>query len=151
MTIMSNGALLAAVLITIGGFIAPSKAWACRCLPVEGVTFETRVAADLGSADYVIAGQVVFRDDLVARIDVDTIWKGDAAAIADFVQGEPVEGGVMLNTCDFMFRTGTRYVVFARKAGPRLRVPPCGLSGTWESATRVVAVLDGLAPPRRPQ
>ena len=116
------------------------------------MSFEKQIADELNQAVHVFTGRVVQRDDLTATLAVDTFWKGDGALQVSLGQARSLENGIIsISSCDFLFTVGARYLVFAYQSGRELRASQCGGTSRWESATRVVAVLDSVAPRRKPQ
>lgn len=137
------------LVLTAVGLSVPSTAWACGC--AEPGPLRQFVANQLRSAERVFAGRVARRDDQSATLVVDTIWKGDDVREIVVHQGDVVDGFVTINTCTFFFRSGDRYVVFARRDQGRLKVSNCGPTSSWEEASRIVAILDSTAARRPPR
>jgi hypothetical protein len=146
--------LLTVVAVSSSWLFAPSIASACSCEKNPDWTVQQQVAEGLDWADRVFAGTVTRFDDkdrtFVFR--VDGVWKGDDAPEIVINWGYVRDDGlVVINTCDFSFNAGGRYLVWAARTEQGLKASACGLTSRWEQATRVVELLDKLTPRRRPK
>ena len=148
----SNRRIPAVILVIAGWLSTPANVFACGCAPVEGVSFDKQIADELNQAVHVFAGRVVPKDDLTATIAVDTFWKGDGAPQVSLGQAKiSRERDHSDQFLRLLVHDGARYLVFAYQSGRELRASQCGGTGMWESAMRVVAALDSLAPRQKPQ
>jgi hypothetical protein len=142
---------IAIVTLAAGWLLTPSPVWACGCSPTADWSFERQVTEEFNWADRVFAGTVVRNDDRSVALRVDATWKGGDSEVIVVDQGFISEdGGTAINTCDFAFRPGARYVVFAHRSDRGLTASQCGHTGQWALASRVVELLEALAPRREP-
>lgn len=106
----------------------------------------------LGRAVAVFAGTVTRVDRVTARLDVETIWKGDLdeQVVMPLHDGTQPDGTLAFSSCDYVFRAGRRYLVFAYSDPQgRMRAYSCTYTAELTNAARTVALLDGLVTPRR--
>jgi SLBB domain len=150
------GRALAAAVLCAAALLTPRQAFACQCF----VTTEHKTAAqrtdevrrELQKALAVFSGEVIGRNALSVRFKVDAVWKGDIPAEFAMSNGAVAEGrGLLISSCDFSFRIGARYVVFAYgKNVQDMKATSCTLTTSMPDGTDTVMFLDTLALGRRP-
>jgi hypothetical protein len=98
----------------------------------------------VSGADLVFSGQVVIADMFRARFQVDKVWKGESRSEITMMTGSEDLGGGMVrdNSCNFHYRAGERYVVYA--SGPPDRLLSRGCSRTAVATLAEVQGLDAV-------
>jgi hypothetical protein len=138
------------------------QAFACTCggssqePPANKAELVRRV---LDQADYVFVGKVkgfYYRDDVInqyiekvrvekplltfetrfAKVQVERWWKGAPdAEVGMMMQETKMSDGSSMSTCEYNFKEGETYLIFARRVKGHLQVDPC-------APTRPISVID---------
>jgi len=108
----------------LAAVIAPPlsrNAYACVCMSIPDIR------TSLSSADAVFSGQVIALDAFRVRFQVDRIWKGDSRSDITMLTGtEDLGNGMMRsNSCNYGYRAGQKYVVYANGAPDKLMSHAC--------------------------
>lgn len=145
-------AVLAAVAAMVFG--GARDADACACVLPDRTPGQERqhVEEQLGRAVAVFAGTVTRVDGVTARLDVETIWKGDLdeQVVMPLHDGPQPDGTLAFSSCDYVFRAGRRYLVFAYSdPRGRMRAYSCTYTADLTEAVRTVGLLDSIVTPRR--
>jgi hypothetical protein len=129
------GAIL--ILTALGVVLVPQPALACDCAELPPPD------AAMSEADAVFAGEVTetrivgdeLTGDLIARIAVSDVWKGDVT--------ETVEVRTATDTamCGYPFQPNKSYLVYANGGAERLRVSLCSRTRPIEQAEEDLAAL----------
>ena len=94
-------------------------------------------------SSYVFSGRVVWLDPIVARIQVDKIWKGDERSEIVMRTGTLVTAGGFMSVSErFTYTAGQQYVIYASGSLDQLVAPPCSRSGLLTDPE--VAALDAI-------
>jgi hypothetical protein len=145
-----------ALLFLAGGLVAPTDAFACVCgagatapAPSE---LTRQVQRDMDAARAVFIGEPIAGNSLALRFRVQSVWKGELGQEVVMSTGaEPTADGLISSSsCDFSFRDGEVYVVFA--SGPshtQMRAHSCTFTSLLEHS-RVLGTLDGITRRRPP-
>jgi hypothetical protein len=103
----------------------------------------------LEKSQAVFIGEVVRQDTLTATLRIIQSWKGDQIGHVTLPQGVQVraDGSRRLTSCDFVFRLGRRYLVFADRNPVEAMRPPtsCGPTRPLNGADLIIDVLDEIA------
>ena len=130
----------------------------CQCVvPLEKPSPEEERSAlttDFNGAAAVFLGKVVEADQLKLKFKVDSVWKGKIGK--EFVMstgGKEYENGSFLtNSCDYNFKRGEEYLVFAYPVDPDihpgstdLQARECTRTKLLKDATKQeIEILDQL-------
>jgi len=122
---------------------APSPAWACSCAEPPPPT------QALDEADAVFLGEIVetrrvggeFDGELIARVAVEEVWKGEVAELVD-VHTEPDSA-----MCGYGFTAGDRDLLYAQHDDDSYSTHLCTRSAPVEAAEEDLAAFgEGRAP-----
>lgn len=138
MKILAKTLLLAALLVVI-----ESRAAACICIELpnpkpEQVTKKLTAEADW--AEVIFSGEVLTVDVLKVTFKVDRMWKGKQRAELTMSTGTKMvkEGMTTSTSCDYGFRAGEKYLVYAKMIEGDLQTFKCtGTSPFEHSGTRI--------------
>ena len=156
--------VIAALTVTLS-LVAPTDALACGCGRLMNPTdeqFATEVTKEFNKATVVFSGEVVAKeykplDDnssgepagtevLVIKIAAEGWWKGDIAGevvlyTRSFRYGD---GTGSSYGCDYSFKVGKKYLVYAFGAADELYTHACARTIELEYAERDIKVLEKL-------
>lgn len=136
--------------------LVPADASACTC--VSSSTAPSRseltrqVRQELSEALAVFVGEPIAWNDLTLRLRVRSVWKGEVGPELVMSSGAEAtaDGAISSSTCNFNFRVGETFVVFASGSSPtRMRARSCTFTSQIEHS-RILGVLDAITPRRTP-
>ncbi len=96
----------------------------------------------------VFAGTVIGQDMFTITFEVERAWKGAAVKkLTISTSAEKRDGQLGSYSCDYTFKTGEKYLVFANpwKSLSGMRATSCTLTTMWAQANETVRRLDMLA------
>lgn len=113
---------LALIFLAIVSLSSYQTAFACTCLSQPGKPTEAELKAavvkEFNESAGVFSGEVVAQDMLTVKFRVVTMWKGDA--LEEFTMSTGTvkrgEGFYRSSSCDYGFKVGEKYLVYARWA-----------------------------------
>jgi hypothetical protein len=120
-----------------------TDAYACSCGGIPDI------GSSLSRADAVFSGRVVAADMFRARIQVDTVWKGEAGSEITMLTGvEDLGNGMMRsNSCNYSYTAGATYIIFAGGAPNQLLAQGCSRTGL--ATPELARDLNTVARPKR--
>jgi len=136
--------------------LVPADASACTC--VSSSTAPSRseltrqVRQELSEALAVFVGEPIASNQLTVRFRVRSVWKGEVGPELVMSSGAEVtaDGAISWSTCNFTFRAGETYVVFATGSNPtRMRARSCTFTSQIEHS-QILSALDAITPRRTP-
>jgi hypothetical protein len=105
---------LLVTLLAVGAFVAGSPGVEASCVAPPSLP------AQLATAQLVFVGTVAFTSDgdRVARVRVESVWKGPNLAAYVDVHGSPVSGPFSMSSVDRTYRAGERdlFVLFSDRS-----------------------------------
>jgi hypothetical protein len=133
--------------------LGSTAANACMCAAspeaktTAQITAEVRAAVQGAAA--VFSGKVIGVDALSVTFVVDSVWKGSVTRLFVMSTGAVAnaDGTMTISSCDFSFREGRSYVVFAHPAGDKgaLHASACELTADLKDAPDTPDHLDRVA------
>jgi len=114
-------------------------------------TLRRNVATEFDRAAAVFSGEVLADNVGTVRFKLARAWKGDLPAEFDMDTGyrENADGSVSFNSCDYLFKVGSTYVVFAfGKSIRTMKASSCTQTSELPRAGRTVEALDALVTSR---
>jgi hypothetical protein len=136
---------------------------ACSCIvPSESIPVRTHVSNAKKEAAAVFSGKVVgfeyrkgIRNDAeemngttdyetkVVKFVVDRSWKGDVKRVAYLVTGQTrrSDGSGMFSSCDYSFKPGEKYLVYAYREKDHLQTSACSRTSLVKHAQADVKAL----------
>jgi hypothetical protein len=145
-----------AVFLSACWALVPADASACTC--VSSSTAPSRseltrqVLQELSEALAVFVGEPIASNQLALRFRVRSVWKGEVGPELVMSSGAEVtmDGLISSSSCNFSFRAGETYVVFASGTTPtRMRARSCTFTSQIEHS-QILGVLDDIASRRTP-
>src|SRR6476620_10224426 len=112
-------ALLFFTIVSLGGC---QTVFACGCLGQpgkrSGAEIKAAVVKEFNESASVFSGEVVAQDRLTVKFRVITMWKGDALEEFTMSTGTVKLGEELYrsSSCDYNFKVGEKYLVYARWA-----------------------------------
>ena len=99
------------------------------------------IKEEIEKASAVFTGKVVISSDIITRIRIEQVWKGY------FQNGIAVvnENTNYVDSCDYSFKSGETYLVFAYKQEGTLRVRKCSLTGLLQNSDRVLKLIGDVS------
>ena len=145
------------VLTSFAAFVifsaAGRAAYGCVCVtPPEKPTPEQERAAlveDLNGALAVFTGEVVGLDTFEVKFKVDKIWKGEFGDEIVMRTGtrKNADGTHVTSSCDYSFRRGVRYLVFAYgESAAEMKTHDCTRTKELGRAGQEIKNLDEVSP-----
>jgi hypothetical protein len=113
---------------------------ACVCAPPPTdteVQLRAAVTSTFKRSDAIFSGEAVASGENGVEFKIDRVWKG---TFKDKTALVPEHG-----TCDYHFKAGLKYLVFARPVMDGLRVPLCSLTSVLSEAERLINELERLS------
>ncbi len=140
---MKNFTLLGTALLLLLSF---DVAFGCVCFQAENPTPESVRAErkkEFDKATMVFSGEVVKSDRFKAEFKVDKIWKGEAVNRITMLTGtiDNGDGTHTSSSCDFSFKLGEKYLIYAYGELDRLKTYECSRSSLLKNA---VEEIEGL-------
>jgi len=147
----------AIVLLVCSWLAIPADASACVCAPPPPGTspseFARQVRQQMGEALAVFVGEPVAWNQLTYRFRVQSVWKGDLGPEVVMSSGnEPTADGLVRgSSCNFGFRVGQTYLVFAYGTTHlQMKAHSCTFTTSIEHSQVSLSMLDAIAPRRQP-
>jgi hypothetical protein len=127
---MKNFLLGFGVLVALLAPPLSTDAFACSCAETP------TIAASLSQSDAVFSGQVVALDTFRVRMHVDKVWKGETRSEVTLLTGvEDLGNGMMRsNSCNYSYRAGETYVIFASGTSDKLMARGCSRTAVAKPA-----------------
>lgn len=145
---MKLSILSAVVLISISA----GKAFGCVCVLDPNPTPE-KIRADrlkaFETATSVFTGEVVSLELLTVKFKVNKIWKGEASPEISLLTGarDNSDGTFTVNSCDYSFTAGQRYLVYAYGSPGEMKTHQCSRTVLIKYAATEMEGLDEIRPP----
>jgi hypothetical protein len=145
---MKNFSLLGAAFLL---FLSFDVAFGCVCFLAENPTPESVRAArqkEFGKATVVFSGEVIKSDKFKAEFKVDKIWKGDSINRVLMLTGikENGDGTQTSSSCDFSFKLGEKYLIYAYGELDELKTHECSRSSLLKNAVEEIEGLEKITP-----
>lgn len=143
---MKNFTLPGAALVLLFSF---DVAFGCVCFHAENPTPESVSAErkkEYGKATIIFSGEVVELDKFKAKFKVDVIWKGDAVSRITMLTGtiDNGDGTQTSSSCDFNFKLGEKYLIYAYGETDRLKTHECSRSSLLKNAVEETEGLEKI-------
>jgi hypothetical protein len=102
----------------------------------------------IAAAQTVFVGTVVYTSDQdrVARVKVESVWRGPALPAYVDVHGSPVSGPFTVSSIDRHYQSGTRYLFVPANANPPFDDNSCSLTQPYTADLGAYAPSDARAP-----
>src|SRR3984893_18975944 len=102
----------------------------------------------LAAAPVVFVGTVVYTSDQdrVARVKVESVWRGPTMPAYVDVHGSPVSGPFTASSIDRHYQSGTRYLFVPVNANPPFDDNSCSLTQPYTAGLGAYAPSDARAP-----
>lgn len=131
--------------------LTAGEAFGCVCVLDPDPTPAKIRAARLDAfekATAVFSGEVVSLDRLTVRFRADKIWKGGEAGEIVMLTGtrENSDGTVTSSSCDYGFKKGERYLVYAYGPRGELKTHSCSRTALLKHAEGEMEGLDEITP-----
>ncbi len=135
-------ALMAAVAFAIAG--GPTATASCAGGGPGSPSLGDRLAA----SQVVFAGTVMYTSDQdrVARVKVESIWRGPVLPAYVDLHGSPVSGPFTASSVDRHYQSGARYLFVPVNASPPFDDNSCSLTQLYTSDLNAYAPPDARAP-----
>jgi hypothetical protein len=128
-----------------------SSAYGCLCGLEPNQTPEKAKAAflkEFDNAAMVFSGEVVELSLFEAKFKVEKIWKGEGKdEITMWLRGKDNKGEYVTTSCDFEFRKGEKYLVYAYLAEGKLRTHVCTPTMSMMKAEHMLKELNEIKQP----
>ncbi|MDQ0116727.1 hypothetical protein [Paenibacillus harenae] len=141
--------LLAVIMLVSGGLLsAPQMTYACSCV-ANGTVMDESARSDAVFEGTVVSmkpsGISLFQssaDAVKTTFHVNEVWKGLVTSDIAVISARSGE------SCGFEFKSGQRYLVYARETGKSLEVSLCSRTTPYSDAGEDIATLGkGSIPP----
>ena len=144
-------AVAAGLGMAVAAMVFPSVAAACSCVAASNPTpahVRKAVQDELNRSAVVFVGEVVTVDQFEAMLKVETVWKDKdkAPETVRMLQARRMpDGTAVINTCDYTFKTGAKYLVFANPSTDGgFRAFHCGFTAPVAAGEVTIRILDEL-------
>lgn len=110
-------------------------ALACRCIEIVNLTpkeVRMQLNNELNRANVVFNGEVIQLDEFKVAFRVGKVWKGATVEEITMSTGaiDNGDGTIILTSCDYNFKMGEKYLVYATGSGEKMQTYKC--TGTGE-------------------
>lgn len=144
MTALAKTLLLTGLLLVIEGIAS-----ACDCPRLANPTPEQvreGLAAEADRAEVIFSGEVLAVDMLKVTFKVDRVWKGKQRDEITMSTGARMtnEGMIRRSSCDYGFKAGEKYLVYAKVREDDLQTSQCTGTRLHENAGTRIDFLDEL-------
>jgi hypothetical protein len=123
----------------------------CGCPSLSNPTLEEIRAARFkafDSATIVFSGKVIELEPNKVKFQVEKIWKGDSVdEIVMVIQEKKDNGNYVMTSCDYRFKSGEEYLVYAYGAPNELRTHACSRTTLLKNAEQEMKGLDEIELP----
>ena len=124
-------------------------AFGCVCFLAENPTPESVRAArqkEFVKATVIFSGEVIKLDEFKAEFKVDKIWKGDSINRFTMLTGtkDNGDGTQTSSSCDFSFKLGEKYLIYAYGELDELKTHDCSRSSLLKNAVEEVEGLEEI-------
>jgi len=140
---------LAAVLIFIAVGAQSTRACWCRKDPEEtntDIRFRETISNLLSSYEFVFSGTPIVINESHITFTIHSMWKGDGKdrITFNYLYGplDTKDSVRFIDSCEFSFKVGSKYLIYAAVGFDGLRVSKCGRSNLVEKAQRDIDVLN---------
>jgi len=108
---------------------------ACLCIGLEKLTpkeVRMRLNGELKKASVVFSGEVTQLDEFKVMFLVEKVWKGETVEKITMSTGaiDNGDGTITRTSCDYDFKMGEKYLVYATGLGEKMQTYQC--TGTGE-------------------
>jgi hypothetical protein len=148
--------IVEASFVVIFLFITADMVRGCVCFELSGKPTPEQARAmlvkDYDKAFAVFSGEVVALDAFKVKLKVDKSWKGDFGVEVIMPTGakDNDDGTYTISTCDFRFRLGEKYLVYAYGASrEEMRARKCTRTRLLKYAEQELRELDEVWPPKQ--
>jgi hypothetical protein len=122
---------------------------ACVCIEFPNPTPEQvrkRLIEEADWANVIFSGEVLSVDTLKVKFKVDRVWRGEYKNEITMSTGakRAKEGNVSFSSCDYEFKAGEKYIVYAKMIGDDLQTSKCTGTGLLKNAESRIDFLDEL-------
>lgn len=146
------------IALALGWLAVPADAFGCVCFSNDPAgpspsEIANQVRRQLSEARAVFIGEPVAWNMLAFRFRVHSVWKGELGPEVVMSSGsEPTSDGLIRSSsCDFSFRVGQRYVVFAYgESHLQMKARACDLTSAMEHNPVAPGLLDQILQRRPP-
>jgi hypothetical protein len=147
--------ILAAIVVAVFLLLMSGSALGCICaLPEEPLTAaqaRTALIYDFDRASAVFSGEVIELDTVNVKFKVEKLWQGDFGDEITMSIGtkDPETGYMIRGSCDYRFKPGEKYLVFAYKTfDGALHTNICTRTDLLRKVEPEMKILDEIHPPR---
>jgi len=145
---MMNFTLLGAAFLLLLSF---DVAFGCVCVHAENPTPESVRAArqkEFDKATVVFSGEVIKSGRFKVEFKVDKIWKGDSVNHITMLTGtiDNGDGTHTSSSCDFSFKLGEKYLIYAYGEFNELKTHECSRSSLLKNAVEEAEGLEKITP-----
>ncbi|MCM3869730.1 MAG: hypothetical protein ND895_03380 [Pyrinomonadaceae bacterium] len=145
--------IIEASFVVLSLFLASDVAQGCVCagLPEKPTPEQARamLVKDYNGAFAVFSGEVVALDTFKVKFKVDKVWKGDFGDDVTMSTGaqDNGDGTYTSSSCDFNFKLGEKYLVYADGASPaKMQAHECTRTRLLKYAEQEMKDLDEVWP-----
>lgn len=144
MKILSRTLLLIGLLLAIEGITS-----ACVCIEPANLTPEEvrkNLIEEADWANVIFSGEVLSVDMMKVEFRVDRVWKGEDKKEITMSTGakRTAEGEVSFSSCDYEFKVGEKYIVYAKMIKDNLQTAQCTGTRLYKNAGPRIDFLDEL-------
>lgn len=147
--------ILTAIAVAMFLLLMSGSALGCVCaLPEEPITAEqarTALIYDFNRASAVFSGEVIELDTVNVKFKVEKLWQGDFGDEITMSIGtkDPETGYLIRGSCDYRFKSGEKYLVFAYKTfDGALHTNICTRTDLLRKVEPEMKILDEIHPPK---
>ncbi len=122
---------------------------ACLCFGLEKRTpKEVRIQlnGELKKASLVFSGEVTQLDEFKVTFRVEKVWKGETVEEIIMSTGaiDNGEGKVIRTSCDYDFKLGEKYLVYATGSGEKMQTYQCSGTGQLKISDERIKFLQEI-------
>ena len=130
-------------------FVIEGVATACVCIELSHPTPEEvrkKLIEEADLASVIFSGEVISVDMMEVKFRVDRVWKGEDKNEITMSTGarKTEEGEIRFTSCDYEFKMGEKYIVYAKVIEGNLQTAQCTGTRLYKNAGEKLDFLDEL-------
>ncbi len=124
---------------------------ACSCIgfvkPPTPKEVRMQFNNDLKRASVVFSGEVIQLDEFKVAFRVEKVWKGETVEEITMSTGTINKGNgiITVSSCDYSFKIGEKYLVYATGEGEKMQTYKCTGTGELKNSEDRIKILEAIS------
>ncbi len=123
---------------------------ACQCIGLVNPTpkeVRAQFSSELKRASLIFSGEVIRLDEFKVAFRVGKVWKGATVEEITMTTGaiDNGDGTIILTSCDYNFKMGEKYLVYATDSGEKMQTYKCTGTGELKNSEDRIKFLEAIS------